>query len=973
MAEITTRSTIKIERRVGFMTLLAVWLAVFVLPVVLLQLSLDYLFKLTRQANLRAMTPKMTNEMDSFRNDLEIDNYLQRSLEKFFADPASQSENDPAMLAKKLRATADLPVAGVISHSADTINVEHWFGEQLAREIPSLSRSLTRRWLVSVNEQQLFRFHSTAAEAATQALFRFVDPAKSKRDSDLFFRRMFALIAELPLVPRRITRSLSSRLGGPVYFYYHPFVAPSASGLHITGGCLLIFRGPDIAWRKVARAAVERSAPGLFRCFARLSDSLWERDTSLQKVITRFFEDSDGYHFQSTLSQSSMVDLTQNGSFMPVRLREFASRMPLLQISIAESQLQHPLFPYRSHISFAGKLFVLFGTLFLTSFFMFGFEFKAGITTKVVIGTAFILLLPFLLLLAGFVSWNQFNQVVGWYRLESGQQQLFSDFTDDFATFLISLQRNTYDLSLQLERPLDSGKDDEIQGVLARWLDQNPVVSGLRFDRKFNDSLNLRSPSAKDSDDAVRESTMRLVAATIMYGFDDEGALKESNKFGQEGDITSINSSFINDVVNRCGGVYQFASFGSSRRFSSIYYNYPGKYSIRAIITAAFERENLLREFAIRHFAAPSDIFHQFFLIREDLGVPRFYSLTDNSEVTDAKLLEHLNLALISGHNLYEPEKNQLAQIFAMSDMPLLMLTRGTIGSSQLFAPGFTILLLLYALLLMVLILLVFKLIYLQPIAEFIRVTESVAVGDYQQQVELSQTDEFGDLKVAFDSMIKGLEQRRRLSHFLSSEALRAVESDGDDSMAPGGIRLEASVAFVRLHNLQQHAQGSQAIFKTLGDFINEADRAAMRYGGVVDKLIEDTLMLVFRGNSGCCDHAPAAATAVLDLVATMRSCGFELRGAIASGTVVSGRIGSRLGKLDFTVIGDTVNLAARLKAEAHRTTQTGIIVAPSTIRLLRGRARVNFIERVEIKGKSREYPLYELTALRQSLSKTEN
>ena len=947
------------------MSLLAIWLTVFILPAVLLQLSLEYLFKMTRQAGLRAMTPKMTNEMDSFRNDLEIDNYLQRRLEKFFADPACQSGNDPAILAEKLHGAADLPVAAVIAHSADTINIEHWFSEQLAKEFPSLSRTLIRRWLVSVNEQQLYRLHNSAAEAATQALFRFVDPVKSKRDSDLFFRRMFSLIAELPVVPRRVSRSLSSRLGGPVYFYYHPFIAKSVVGLRITGGCLLIFRGTDMSWRKVARAAVERSAPGFFRRFARLPNSLWERDSNLQKVITRFFEDSEGYHFQSTLSQSSMVDLTQNGSLVPSRLREFASKMPLLQVSIAESQLQHPLFPYRSHINFAQKLFVLFGTLFLTSVFMFGFEFKAGITTKVVIGTAFVLLLPFSLLLAGFVSWNQFNRVVSWYRLEARQQQLFTDFTEDFATFLISLQRNTYDLALQLESPLDSGKDKEILDIAGRWLRQNRVSSGLRFDM-LNDSLHLPSPFLTNSEEPVRESTMRLFAATIMNGFDADGMLSEPDKTGQQESNTSMNSSFINELVNRWGGVYQFAPFGSSSRFSSIYYNFPGKNSIRAIITAIYERENLLREFAIRYFAANSDIFHQFFLIRENLGVPRFYRLADNCEVTDSHLLEHLKLAMISGHNLYEPEKNQLAQIFAMSDMPLLMLTRGIVGSSQLFTPVFTVLLLLYAMLLMALILLVFKLIYLQPIAEFIRVTESVAAGDYRQQVELYQTDEFGDLKVAFDSMIKGLEQRRRLSHFLSSEALRAVESDDDDSMAPGGVRLDASIAFVRLHNLKQHAQASQAIFKALGDFIGEADRAAMRYGGVVDKLVEDTLMLVFRSSTEFPDHAIAAVSATLDLVTAMHGHGFELRGGIASGPVVSGRIGSRLGKLDFTVIGDTVNLAARLKSEAYRTTQTGIIVAPATIRLLRGRARVSFIERVEIKGKSREYPLYELTALRQ-------
>lgn len=72
MAENRGQTTINIERRVSASIMLAIWLAVFVLPVVLLQLSLDYLFKLTRQANMRAVTVRMTNEMNRFRNDLEI-------------------------------------------------------------------------------------------------------------------------------------------------------------------------------------------------------------------------------------------------------------------------------------------------------------------------------------------------------------------------------------------------------------------------------------------------------------------------------------------------------------------------------------------------------------------------------------------------------------------------------------------------------------------------------------------------------------------------------------------------------------------------------------------------------------------------------------------------------------------------------------------------------------------------------------
>jgi adenylate cyclase len=86
----------------------------------------------------------------------------------------------------------------------------------------------------------------------------------------------------------------------------------------------------------------------------------------------------------------------------------------------------------------------------------------------------------------------------------------------------------------------------------------------------------------------------------------------------------------------------------------------------------------------------------------------------------------------------------------------------------------------------------------------------------------------------------------------------------------------------------------------------------------------------------------------------------------IASGMAISGKIGSKAGKLDYTVIGNPVNLAARLKSQAHIATQTGILLCPQTIRYLKGSGKLRFIDRIVIKGRTRTFPMYELLALRQ-------
>ncbi|MBP5468899.1 MAG: hypothetical protein J6Z11_06600, partial [Candidatus Riflebacteria bacterium] len=64
--------------------------------------------------------------------------------------------------------------------------------------------------------------------------------------------------------------------------------------------------------------------------------------------------------------------------------------------------------------------------------------------------------------------------------------------------------------------------------------------------------------------------------------------------------------------------------------------------------------------------------------------------------------------------------------------------------------------------------------------------------------------------------------------------------------------------------------------------------------------------------------------------------------------------------------IGNPVNLAARLKAQAYKAKTTGILLCPNSIRQLHGAGRLKFIERISIKGRTnRTFPLYELISLR--------
>ncbi len=163
----------------------------------------------------------------------------------------------------------------------------------------------------------------------------------------------------------------------------------------------------------------------------------------------------------------------------------------------------------------------------------------------------------------------------------------------------------------------------------------------------------------------------------------------------------------------------------------------------------------------------------------------------------------------------------------------------------------------------------------------------------------------------------------------------------------------------------QLNFNNPQGFIEELNSFITLCEKISAPLDGVIDKVIENTIMIVFRQTiNEESSHCLRSAKAAISIRQALQHKQQTIQAGIAAGQVISGRIGSYKGKLDFTVIGDTVNMAARLKAEAADS-NSGIIISGLSMRLLKGKARVNFLRRSSIKGKSREFNIYELVELR--------
>lgn len=256
---------------------------------------------------------------------------------------------------------------------------------------------------------------------------------------------------------------------------------------------------------------------------------------------------------------------------------------------------------------------------------------------------------------------------------------------------------------------------------------------------------------------------------------------------------------------------------------------------------------------------------------------------------------------------------------------------------------------------------------FVAPVIALAESAEQIAHGKDYWNLALTTGDEFEHLSNSFSELVVGLRQRNMLQDYVSEDAIAEMETSTVKDMAPGGEYLEATIIFATIRNYAEITASCapEQTVELINLFITAGDQLVKKHGGTIDKIIGSTLMLVYRDNEQYEDsHALRAARTALELAAEMRAQNLDIYAGIASGTVISGRIGSYSGKLDYTVIGDQVNLAARLKNEAIDSS-SGLIISGSTMRLLKGKGRVNFLRRCSLKGKSREYNIYELYELR--------
>ena len=258
-----------------------------------------------------------------------------------------------------------------------------------------------------------------------------------------------------------------------------------------------------------------------------------------------------------------------------------------------------------------------------------------------------------------------------------------------------------------------------------------------------------------------------------------------------------------------------------------------------------------------------------------------------------------------------------------------------------------------------------------QPLTDLSTAMGRVQQGDFDVRVsEKQRNDEVGDLARAFDAMTDGLKDRERLrgtlNRYVSDPVAERILSEESDLMLRGEVR-NVTVLFLDVRGFtgisEQLSPGE--VVALLNEYFDVVVDRVNAHGGTVNKFIGDAAMCIWGAPVSVPHPEREAVACALQIQAAaarlsadrrrrgLTSVGFGI--GINSGEAVAGNLGAAR-RLEYTVIGDAVNVAQRLEAQAQA---HEVLISQAVYEKVSDWVDASPREAVKVKGKTHALPLW--------------
>lgn len=267
-----------------------------------------------------------------------------------------------------------------------------------------------------------------------------------------------------------------------------------------------------------------------------------------------------------------------------------------------------------------------------------------------------------------------------------------------------------------------------------------------------------------------------------------------------------------------------------------------------------------------------------------------------------------------------------------------------------------------------------------EPIRELKLAADKIKAGDFNLRLTPKSGDEVGALTQAFNDMAVGLEEREKLKgalgKFVNPEiAEKAMKGE----LKLGGERKIATIFFsdIRSFTAISEKMEPEEVVEFLNAYMTIMVKIIGEYHGIVDKFIGDAIMAVWGVPESKGNDALNAVNATVEMRRALLEFNkgrgsakkpvIKIGSGLNTGPVLAGQIGSD-DRLDYTVIGDAVNLASRVET-LNKPFGTDILISADTYAIVKDEFDCEPMQQIKVKGKSEAQQVY--AVLRKKSDKT--
>ncbi|MCB0393906.1 MAG: HAMP domain-containing protein [Bdellovibrionales bacterium] len=255
------------------------------------------------------------------------------------------------------------------------------------------------------------------------------------------------------------------------------------------------------------------------------------------------------------------------------------------------------------------------------------------------------------------------------------------------------------------------------------------------------------------------------------------------------------------------------------------------------------------------------------------------------------------------------------------------------------------------------------------PIEKLLEATQEIAKGNFEVKANVRSHDEVGQLAQAFDQMTEGLRERDKIKNVMTKFHGSMADELLAGDLSLGGERKEVTVFFSDIRDFTKFSEGHtpEEVVEMLNEYFARMVSIINKNGGVVDKFIGDAIMAIWgavhpteQDPFNCVKACIEMRQAVAELNEIRLGRGqtpIKIGMGVHSGPAITGNIGSDE-RMEFTVIGDTVNMASRIEAST-KAFGTDLLLSDAIVNIVKEKYIVDLAGKAEVKGKSEALAMY--------------